>query len=113
MTVELYPECIYEADLSPDVATPEVEAVCTEIDEASHGWGADEARLINDVGSLTPEMRCKVPLRFEVCAYAALQHACAVRVRLILLCVAVVRKRATLAMTCCAMDLRFVPMYLY
>lgn len=65
---ELYPEAVYTEDLSPDVAGPEIEAVCSEIDEACHGWGTDEDRLINDVGSLTPEMRCKIPVRFQVCS---------------------------------------------
>lgn len=77
--VELYPEAIYSKDLSPDVAGPEIEAVCAEIDEACHGWGTDEDRLINDVGTLTPEMRCKVPVRFQVRTiqyYAMLPQEC-------------------------------------
>mmetsp|Transcript_8294 Transcript_8294/g.23023 ORF Transcript_8294/g.23023 Transcript_8294/m.23023 type:complete len:332 (+) Transcript_8294:62-1057(+) len=65
MVVDLYPSMIHEGDLSPDDFGDEVDAICQEIHEACQGFGTDEDRLLNAMGGMTPETRCKVPVRYQ------------------------------------------------
>eukprot|EP00527_Entomoneis_sp_CCMP2396_P009148 CAMPEP_0198137210 /NCGR_PEP_ID=MMETSP1443-20131203/739_1 /TAXON_ID=186043 /ORGANISM="Entomoneis sp., Strain CCMP2396" /LENGTH=323 /DNA_ID=CAMNT_0043798569 /DNA_START=41 /DNA_END=1012 /DNA_ORIENTATION=+ len=56
---------IHEGDLSPDAFGDEVDEICNEIHEACAGFGTDESRLLKAVGGLTPDTRCKVPIRYK------------------------------------------------
>lgn len=60
--VTLYPAGV--TDLTPEFG-PEVDDLCQEIHAACAGFGTDEDRLLKAVGGMTPEMRCKVPLRYK------------------------------------------------
>lgn len=65
MAVSLYPPMILEGDLSPEAFGDEVDEICNEIHAACKGFGTDEDRLLNAMGGMSPETRCKVPLRYK------------------------------------------------
>ncbi|GAX29391.1 hypothetical protein FisN_16Hh169 [Fistulifera solaris] len=65
MSIDLYPPIIHEGDLSPDSFGNEVDQVCQEIHAACKGFGTDEDRLLKAMGSMSPETRYKVALRYK------------------------------------------------
>lgn len=65
MSLSLYPDIVLEGDLSPDACGADIDEVCQEIHAACKGFGTDENKLLRALGRCTPEMRCKVPLRYK------------------------------------------------
>lgn len=65
MGLNLYPSIVFEEDLSPDSFGSDVDDICNEIHAACKGFGTDENRLLKAMGTMTPEERCKVPLRYK------------------------------------------------
>jgi len=63
-TISLYPAELYDEDLTPDCGT-EIDEKCTEIYEATKGWGTSEKRLIEAIGATTGEERKYISLRYE------------------------------------------------
>mmetsp|Transcript_493 Transcript_493/g.665 ORF Transcript_493/g.665 Transcript_493/m.665 type:complete len:340 (-) Transcript_493:311-1330(-) len=63
-TIGLYPEELYEEDLTPDMGE-EIEEVCNEIRSACKGWGTNEKRLIEAIGSTTGEDRMKIAIKYQ------------------------------------------------
>jgi hypothetical protein len=63
-TISLYPAELYEEDLTPDCGT-EIDEKCTEIFEATEGWGTSEGRLIKAIANTTGEERKLIALRYE------------------------------------------------
>eukprot|EP00549_Striatella_unipunctata_P023814 CAMPEP_0118715030 /NCGR_PEP_ID=MMETSP0800-20121206/26608_1 /TAXON_ID=210618 ORGANISM="Striatella unipunctata, Strain CCMP2910" /NCGR_SAMPLE_ID=MMETSP0800 /ASSEMBLY_ACC=CAM_ASM_000638 /LENGTH=331 /DNA_ID=CAMNT_0006621073 /DNA_START=33 /DNA_END=1028 /DNA_ORIENTATION=+ len=64
MSLELYPEIILDKDLSPDAFGSETDDACKAIKEACEGWGTNEKKLIEVLGSKDAEERYKISLRF-------------------------------------------------
>eukprot|EP00934_Nitzschia_sp_Nitz4_P002354 Nitzschia sp. Nitz4//scaffold11_size288233//82144//83578//NITZ4_000752-RA/size288233-snap-gene-0.11-mRNA-1//1//CDS//3329534008//2354//frame0 len=65
MTIPLYPDIIYEGDLSPDAVGDDIKEKVEKIDAACKGWGTDELRLIKALAYCTPEERVKVAVTYE------------------------------------------------
>jgi len=63
-TISLYPEALYEEDLTPDCGT-EIDERCTEIYEACKGWGTSEKRVIEAIGNTTGEERKLIAMRYQ------------------------------------------------
>jgi Annexin len=61
----LYPKFIHDGDLSPEAFGSDIDLTCQEIQGACKGFGTDEKRLLKAMGSMTPEERCMVPIRFK------------------------------------------------
>jgi Annexin len=61
----LYPKFIHDGDLSPEAFGSDVDQTCNEIQGACKGFGTDEKRLLKAMGSMTPEERCMVPIRYK------------------------------------------------
>jgi hypothetical protein len=63
-TISLYPADIYDEDLTPDMG-PEIDDRCTQIREATKGWGTSEKKLIHAIADTTGAERKLISLRFE------------------------------------------------
>lgn len=63
-TMDLFPEELYEEDLTPDIGE-EIEETCNEIRAACKGWGTSEKRLIQAIGSTTGEDRMKIAIKYQ------------------------------------------------
>lgn len=64
ISICIFPEIVYDEDLTPDCGT-EIDEACETIYEACKGWGTDEGTLIDALGGTTPEERLKISLRYE------------------------------------------------
>lgn len=64
MTLNIYPDIIHEADLTPDAVGSEIDDVCNEIHEACKGFGTDEKKLVKALASQSAENRVKIALRY-------------------------------------------------
>lgn len=65
MTIPLYPEIIYEGDLSPDSVGEEIDEKVERIYQACKGFGTDEMRLIKAIAYCNPQQRVQVAARYE------------------------------------------------
>lgn len=65
MTVPLYPEIIYEGDLTPDAVGDEVDEKIENIHEATKGWGTEEVKLIKALADCSPQERAQVAAKYE------------------------------------------------
>lgn len=63
-TINLYPSIMYDQDLTPDCGI-EIDELCEQIKAATDGWGSDKGALIDVFGSMTPEDRLKVSIRYK------------------------------------------------
>lgn len=63
-TISLYPGEIYNDDLVPDIGE-DIDDICTEIREATKGWGTSEGRLVEALGNTTGEQRKLISIRYE------------------------------------------------
>mmetsp|Transcript_23337 Transcript_23337/g.54206 ORF Transcript_23337/g.54206 Transcript_23337/m.54206 type:complete len:334 (-) Transcript_23337:97-1098(-) len=64
MSIDLYPEIVFEDDLSPDGFGPEIDTLCEEIRDATKGWGADAKKVTEALGNTTAEERLKISMRY-------------------------------------------------
>ncbi len=62
-TISIYPSEIYDEDLTIDCGI-EIDDICSEIHEATKGWGKDDKRLIKALGNTTSEDRKKIQIRY-------------------------------------------------
>eukprot|EP00339_Tiarina_fusa_P002179 CAMPEP_0117074236 /NCGR_PEP_ID=MMETSP0472-20121206/52298_1 /TAXON_ID=693140 ORGANISM="Tiarina fusus, Strain LIS" /NCGR_SAMPLE_ID=MMETSP0472 /ASSEMBLY_ACC=CAM_ASM_000603 /LENGTH=312 /DNA_ID=CAMNT_0004799167 /DNA_START=63 /DNA_END=1002 /DNA_ORIENTATION=- len=62
MTIDLYPEVVY--DLTPDIGG-EIDEAVEKIREATKGWGTNEGALLRAMAYRTPEERCKVAIKYK------------------------------------------------
>ena len=65
MTIPLYPEIIYEGDLTPDAVGDAVDEKIEKIAEACKGFGTDELRLIKAIAYCSPQERAQVAAKYE------------------------------------------------
>jgi hypothetical protein len=65
MTLALYPEIIYEGDLTPDAVGAAVDDKIEKIYEACKGWGTDEIRIIKALAYCSPQERAQVAAKYE------------------------------------------------
>mmetsp|Transcript_22673 Transcript_22673/g.64190 ORF Transcript_22673/g.64190 Transcript_22673/m.64190 type:complete len:330 (-) Transcript_22673:148-1137(-) len=65
MSLDLYPEMIYEGDLSPDAVGDDITEICEKIHKACKGWGTDESGLVKALAATTPEQRCQIPVKYK------------------------------------------------
>jgi len=63
-TISLYPPLMYEEDKTPDCGI-EIDELCEQVKAATDGWGSDKKGLIDTFGSMTPEDRLKVSIRYK------------------------------------------------
>jgi len=62
MTIDLYPPCVN--DTTPTIGA-DIDKICEEIHDACKGFGTDESKLLQAMGSQTPEQRCKVHICYK------------------------------------------------
>eukprot|EP00339_Tiarina_fusa_P022460 CAMPEP_0117003682 /NCGR_PEP_ID=MMETSP0472-20121206/4919_1 /TAXON_ID=693140 ORGANISM="Tiarina fusus, Strain LIS" /NCGR_SAMPLE_ID=MMETSP0472 /ASSEMBLY_ACC=CAM_ASM_000603 /LENGTH=357 /DNA_ID=CAMNT_0004704409 /DNA_START=63 /DNA_END=1137 /DNA_ORIENTATION=- len=62
MTIDLYPEVVY--DVTPDIGG-EIDEAVEKIREATKGWGTNEGALLRAMAYRTPEERCKVAIKYK------------------------------------------------
>lgn len=62
-TISLYPIELYDEDLTPDIDV-EIDERCTEIYEATKGWGTSNGRLVEALGSTTGHDRKLISLQY-------------------------------------------------
>ena len=70
MSLDLYPSMLLDnTPLNAETCkSDEIDKTCDEIYEATVGFGSDEHRLLKAMGKLRADTRCKVPIRYKVCA---------------------------------------------
>jgi annexin A7/11 len=64
MTIPLYPQIIYDGDLTPDAVGREIDEKIEKIHAACQGFGTDELRLIKALASCTPQERAQVASKY-------------------------------------------------
>jgi hypothetical protein len=65
MTISLYPEIITKNDLAPEHYGSEIDDICSEINDATKGWGANKQKVIDALATKDATGRFKIQGRYK------------------------------------------------